>query len=197
MTLPEKNTELLTYSDYLAFPEDERREIIGGVVYAMGPAPSNRHQKIIWELVRQIAGFLADKPCEGRTAPFDVRFPEGVEENDKIVDVVQPDISIICDLSKLDERGCLGAPDFIVEIVSISSITKDFIVKTRLYEQNGVREYWIFDPFSDSVTVNILGDDLKFTTSIHRRKGKLEVSVLRGLEIDLCAVFGNIPEAPE
>ncbi len=189
MTLPDKKTERFTYADYLAWPEDERWEIIGGVAYAMAPAPSNRHQKITWELVRQISGFLADKPCEGRTAPFDVRFPEGVKENDKIIDVVQPDISIICDPSKLDERGCLGAPDFIVEIISLSSISKDFIVKSRLYEQNGVKEYWIVDPFSDSVTVNILGDDLKYMPSIHLRKGMLEVSVLAGLRIDLEAVF--------
>ncbi len=195
MTLPYEKPEHFTYADYLALPEDESWEIIGGVAYAVGPAPSNRHQKITWELVRQISGFLADKPCEGRTAPFDVRFPEGVEEDDKIVDVVQPDISVICDLSKLDERGCLGAPDFIVEIVSLSSITKDFIVKSRLYERNGVKEYWIVDPFSDSATLKILGDDLKYATSIHRRKGMLEVSALRGLEIDLGAVFGNIPKA--
>ena len=83
--------------------------------------------------------FFSGQTLRGKNRSLRCPFSGRIKENDKIIDVVQPDISIICDPSKLDERGCLGAPDFIVEIISLSSITKDFIVKTRLYEQNGVK----------------------------------------------------------
>ena len=103
MAIP-KPEETYTYSDYLNWPEDERWELIHGIPYNMSAAPVRLHQQILFELARQIGNFLIDKPCQAYTVPFNVRFPG----SDGIIDtVVQPDISIICDKSKLDEKGCL------------------------------------------------------------------------------------------
>ena len=116
--------ENYTYEDYLNWTDDERREIIDGRVYDMGPAPTTRHQLISMRLSAQLFNSLEEKGCQVLPSPLDVRFPAGVKENDKIIDVVQPDIVVVCDKKKIDDNGCLGAPDFIAEIISPSSVKK-------------------------------------------------------------------------
>ncbi|MFP4017404.1 MAG: Uma2 family endonuclease, partial [Halanaerobiales bacterium] len=136
---------LYTYGDYLNWSDEKRYELIDGQVYIMTPAPSPRHQKISVELLRQIAMYLFDKECEVFDAPFDVVLPEPDENSEDALTVVQPDILIICDKDKIDKRGCKGAPDFIIEIISPSSGGRDRRDKRDLYEKHGVKEYWLVD----------------------------------------------------
>jgi Uma2 family endonuclease len=196
MPLPAHNRDIYTYHDYLQWPQNERWELIEGVPYNMSPAPSRRHQGVAVELSRQIANFLTDKPCEVYFAPFDVRLPEASTEDmrhvddDEITTVVQPDIAVICDPDKLDDRGCLGAPDFIVEILSPGTAAKDQIQKVALYEKNGIKEYWIIHPIDKLVIVRVLGEHGKYgIPAIYEGKGKLQVKTLPELEIDLDAIF--------
>ena len=123
-------------------------------------------------------------------APFDVRFPKNDEADEDVASVVQPDIVVICDPSKLDERGCRGAPDFIVEILSPPTAAKDQIQKLDLYEKSGVTEYWIVHPADNTLTVRVLDADGSYgKPRIFEGKGKRHTSVLPGLEIDLDEIF--------
>ena len=192
MHLPDRKTGKYTYGDYMDWPEEERWELIDGQAFDMSPAPLRRHQQISMELSRQIANFLQDKPCHVFAAPFDVRLPEKDESDRDVKSVVQPDIVVVCDTSKLDERGCRGAPDFIVEIVSPSTAAKDQIQKTALYEKHGVQEYWILHPADGILTIRRLGEDGKYgVPSIYEGKGGLALHIMPELEIDLDAVFGD------
>jgi Uma2 family endonuclease len=140
-----KSQDVFTYGHYCQWPEDERWELIHGQAYAMS-APSRIHQDFVFELGRQIGNYLQGKPCKGYVAPFDVRLPRGNEADDDIDTVVQPDISVICDNAKLDDKGCRGAPDWIIEILSPSTALKDMDNKRELYQAYGVREYWLIHP---------------------------------------------------
>jgi Uma2 family endonuclease len=193
MQLALKKQDFYTYADYLTWDDNERWEIINGVAYNMSPAPITRHQLISSEIVKQIGVFLDkyNKPCLVFHAPFDVRFPQDAQD-DEIIDVVQPDVSVICDVSKLDEKGCHGAPNFIIEILSPSTSKKDLVDKRILYENNGVQEYWLIDPTHNIATVYRLEASGKYGRPlIHANKGKLEVQCLTGLTIDLDLVFRN------
>ncbi|MBN2656733.1 MAG: Uma2 family endonuclease [Spirochaetales bacterium] len=154
-----KNDQIYTYGDYATWPDDERWELIDGVAWNMSPAPATRHQRISRKLSTEIDTFLKDKTCEVFAAPFDVTFPDfaGQEESD-IRTVVQPDLSVICDPDKLTEKGCTGAPDLVIEILSPYTSKKDLNEKFRLYEREGVREYWIIDHESRYVQVFLLND---------------------------------------
>jgi len=190
MALAALKIEIFTYGDYLAWLDSERWELIEGQPYDMSPAPLRRHQQISIELAAQILIYLRDKSCEVYSAPFDVRLPEKDEADEDIISVVQPDIAVICDESKLDRLGCRGAPDFIVEILSASTAAKDQIQKLALYEKHGVREYWIIHPTDNILSVHLLGKDGKYgAASIYEGKGRLKLNVLPDLEIDLDLVF--------
>ena len=152
-----KSDQLYTYEDYCNWPEDERWELIDGVAYPlhgeMHAAPARTHQDVVGELFRQIANYLKGKPCKVYVAPFDVRFSKKDHKHKKKETVVQPDISIICDKEKLDEKGCNGAPDWIIEVISPHSASRDHIQKRALYEQQGVKEYWLVHPIERIVTL--------------------------------------------
>lgn len=142
MAIPErKHDEHYTYRDLLSWPEDQRWELIDGVAYDMTPAPIRRHQEILGDLHLQIGNFLIGKPCRVYMAPFDVLIPKHDEGEEEIDTVVQPDIAVVCDRSKLTERGCKGAPDLVIEILSPSTAEKDTLTKLKLYERAGVKEY--------------------------------------------------------
>lgn len=148
-----------TYADYLAWPEDERWELIDGQAHAMSPAPTNAHQLVVGELFAKIHHHLRGEPCRPFVAPFDVRLPKGSTANDAIDTVVQPDISVVCDPAKLkDNRGCLGAPDWVIEVVSPGSALRDQKVKRALYERHGVAEYWLVHPVDRTVAIYRLGE---------------------------------------
>ena len=191
MALPKRKSEnRFTYGDYLNWPDEERWELIDGIAYNMSPAPLRRHQKISMELGRQIANFLVDNPCDVYIAPFDVRLPEASEENENIMTVVQPDIVVICDHDKLDDAGCRGAPDLIIEILSPSTTSKDMKIKLALYEKHGVKEYWIVHPVDNIILVFRLSKNKMYgKPEVYTAEDKIKTAILDGLEIDLDTVF--------
>ncbi len=192
MSMPslKNEKEILTYRDYRNWPDEERCELIQGVPYDMSPAPHPRHQRILLELGRQISNHLQDSECIPYIAPFDVRLPEKNEADDEIITVVQPDFSVVCDSSKVDDRGCRGAPDFIIEILSPSTAAKDQIRKLSLYEKHGVKEYWIIHPADNILYVRILGPDGRYGATEILEGGSKKTASIEGLVIDLDAVFG-------
>lgn len=161
MSMPLHNDQY-TYADYLKWPEGARVELIDGHLYAMSPAPSRMHQEILGNLFVEFSNYLKGKPCQVYIAPFDVRLTKQGEDLSSTKTVVQPDLSIICDESKLDDKGCVGAPDLIVEVVSPHSFTHDQIRKHALYERAGVREYWIVYPAERFIAVYQRIEDGKF-----------------------------------
>jgi len=178
------------YADYLTWPDDERWEIIEGVAYDMSPAPSTEHQGISFRLSGILYDFLKDKECEAFAAPFDVRLAAGKDEADEeIQTVVQPDLAVICDQSRLDKRGCLGAPDITVEILSPATSYKDQTEKLLLYEKHGVKEYWIFNPDAKYVMIYRL-EGVKYGKPEYLTESDtLESKTLRGLKIELSDVW--------
>ena len=136
-----------TCKDYWSWPDDERWELIDGVAYNMSPAPTTQHQRISMLISSRIYNLLEGSECEAYAAPFDVYLPGSAEQEfSSINTIVQPDIVVICDTTKIIDKGCMGAPDLIVEILSPSTGKKDLNEKFRLYEREGVKEYWVIDP---------------------------------------------------
>ncbi|MGF1533551.1 MAG: Uma2 family endonuclease, partial [Bernardetiaceae bacterium] len=138
-----------SYADYLTWRLEQSVELIKGKIFKMSPAPSMRHQRVSGKLYVKAFLALKEKPCELFSAPFDVRLldkKKSSQLNQDVYTVVQPDICVICDKGKLDERGCIGAPDLIIEILSPGNSKKEMKIKYALYEESGVREYWIVFP---------------------------------------------------
>jgi Uma2 family endonuclease len=176
-----------TYEDYLETDEDFRAEIFDGRLYVMTP-PARYHQGILTNLLVKIAAFLEGKPYKVYPAPFGVRlFPKADLSDDTYV---EPDITVICDPSKLDDRGCKGPPDMIVEILSPSSRSNDTLIKFRKYLQAGVREYWIVDPEEKTVHACVL-DKNQYRVSVYGETQIAPVSILPGLTIALKPVFAG------
>ena len=155
MTLQRKPppTTSMTYADLASLPTDRRFELIDGALYAMAPAPSLNHQDVVGELFAQLKARLEGSPCRAFVAPLDVRLPRGTEADNEIDTVVQPDVLVVCDASKLDRRGVRGAPDWVCEVVSPGSASHDHIHKRRVYERAGVREFWLVHPGDRVVTI--------------------------------------------
>jgi len=192
MTLPlSKKEEKFTYGDYLSWPDEERWELIEGVPYDMTPAPSRFHQEILMEMARQFANYLRNKACKVYVAPFDVRLLKGDEKDEEIETVVQPDLVVVCDPAKLDEKGCRGTPDLVMEITSPATARKDQREKFLLYEKAGVKEYWIVNPTDKIVTVFILNENRKYgRPEIYSDEDSIGVGLFSGdLVIDLKAAF--------
>lgn len=150
----------------------------------MAPAPSPRHQEWVGEVFRQIADALEGKPCRVYLAPFDVRLPRDDEADDNIDTVVQPDLSVICDPSKIDQRGCRGAPDWVIEVLSPSTAGHDMIVKRDIYERHGVREYWIVHPTDRVVTIYTLIDGAYGKPDVYELVGEVTSKALPEVVID-------------
>jgi Uma2 family endonuclease len=178
--------ERYTYADVLEWDETVRAEIIDGELYMMAP-PARLHQDISRELFGQLYNYLDGKPCKIYAAPFGVRlFPKEDRSDDTFV---EPDIAVICDSSKLDDWGCSGAPDLIIEIISPSNSRHDRLVKFQKYLAAGVREYWIVDPEARTVEVHIL-DRGRYVTAVYDETDTVPVTVLPGCAINLAKVFG-------
>jgi len=173
-----------TYADYCNWSEDERWELIDGEAYAMS-APSRLHQKFVSDLAGQLRNYFQKKPCEFYVAPFDVRLPKRNEKDEQIDTVIQPDLSIICDEQKLDDKGCRGAPDWIIEVISPSSKLMDMEVKRKLYEQHGIKEYWIINPEKCHLMVYLLDFQNKYNQPIiYSLDQSVQVSLFSDLFID-------------
>ncbi len=188
--------ERFTYRHYRTWPDEERWELIDGHAWAMSPAPRRRHQEISHKLSLNFGNFLKGKPCKVYGAPFDVLLPQNDEADDDVDTVVQPDIVVFCDRSKLTERGARGAPDLVVEILSPSTSRKDQREKFDRYERSGVREYWVIDPEAWSVWVYRLGPDARFDQGELRDRlgdtSPISSAVLGGFELDLEDLFADL-----
>ena len=153
-----------TYADYLTWLDDKRRELINGCVKLMSSGASKMHQLISGNLHGILWNYLRQKNCRVFHPPFDVRIIEkGKKADNEIKTVLQPDIFIVCDLAKLDEKGCLGLPDMVIEIVSPFSAKKDTKDKYHIYEQAGVKEYWLVYPHEQTVHVFVLSENGQYT----------------------------------
>lgn len=193
MVLPDPAEPRFTYGDYVLWQGDERWELIDGRAYLMSPAPTRLHQQVLVELLRQTANALVDGPCRVYVAPFDVRLPSADEADADVRDVVQPDLVVVCDPAKLDDAGCRGAPDWLVEILSPSTKVRDHVEKRDLYERSGVREYWVVDPVGRRLTIyrrDEAGGGF-LPGSIEAAEGEMPVAVLPGLTVDWTAVFAD------
>lgn len=187
MPLPKPDNKY-SYADYLTWDEQERWEILDGIPY-MQAAPSRVHQEILVEILNQIANYLNGKPCKVYPAPFCVRLDN--EKNDyDIKNVVEPDITIVCDRSKLDEKGCKGSPDMIVEILSPSTGKNDRFFKFNKYEKAGVKEYWVVEPDQKLISVFLLQSSGRYgRPEMYTEQDRIRVSIFPDLEIDLKSVF--------
>jgi Uma2 family endonuclease len=186
-----------SYADYLTWTDDTMREIIDGVVYAFS-APLLKHAHATASIFGNAWSYINRKKgkCKIYTAPFDVRLPTNGETADnKIYNVVQPDICVVCDLAKLDEKGCIGAPDLVVEVISPSTSKKDLNLKFNLYEKSGVHEYWVVYPNDKAINVFLLQANGKYddgtTYDVIMEKTKVPVQTLKGLVIDLNELFAD------
>ncbi len=184
-------TKQYTYADYLTWKFDERVELIRGWISRMSPAPLVIHQRILMSLSNQVYSYLKGKSCEVFVAPFDVRLTNKRKSvpNKSITSVVQPDISVICDLEKLDKRGCVGAPDWVIEILSPGNTKMEMKEKFSLYEENGVREYWIVDPVHLMIQVFDLLNDKFAWRSNYVKEDLIPVGIFEGFSIDTDALF--------
>ena len=190
MALPAKKARY-TFADVLTWEEDERIEIIEGEAVMLA-TPSVGHQRVSRELLRQLANYLEGKKCEVFAAPFGVRLFEQDGNSPEDVDtMVEPDIAVICDKSKLDERGCKGAPDMVVELLSPSTRRHDRLVKLGLYQRAGVREYWIVSPEEKTVQVLLLEDGKLLPHEDYGQDDVAKVNALDGCFIELAKVFAE------
>ena len=191
MALPTEQRRY-TFADVLTWDEDERAEIINGEVIMMSPPPSRAHQEISGEMFRQLANYLEGKKCRVYHAPFAVRlFEKDGDSPEDVETMVEPDISIVCNPSKLDKHGCKGAPDMVVEVLSPSTRRHDRLVKLGLYQRAGVREYWIVDPGNKTVQVLTLTNGLLLPHEVYERDGVAKVNVLDGCFVELSKVFSE------
>ncbi len=183
-----------TYADYLTWRFAGRVELIKGWIHKLAPAPRSKHQRISAEMGFLFMSYLKSegKGCQIFDAPFDVRLIKNKGKNDEINTVVQPDICIICDKGKLDEKGCVGAPDLIVEILSPGTAKKDYNEKFFLYEENGVKEYWIVNPDAKSIEVFILEKNNYYSKGVYNELDGFEevpVAIFPKLKLKLNEIF--------
>ena len=175
--------ERYTYEDYITWPDEPRCELVDGKIYLM-TAPKIKHQRILKKITVKIEGFLENKSCELFVSPIDVRLNH--DEGDDTV--VQPDLLVVCDENKIDEKGIIGVPDLIIEIISPSSVQIDTMLKFNKYLKAGVKEYWIVDPENKLVIVNTLDKD-NYISKTYEENDIIHSKVLVGLEIKLSEVF--------
>jgi Uma2 family endonuclease len=187
-------TKSYTYADYLTWQFQERVELILGKIFMMPPAPGSKHQHIVSVLNSTIFNYLKGKPCRVFPSPFDVILQINGDTNT----VIQPDITVVCDPSKLTEKGCTGSPDLVVEVLSKSSVTRDLHEKYNICEQAGVKEYWIVHPTEKTLIVFYLNEEGKYVPTKPLTTGDVVQSkVLPGLSLDLTEVFEDIVKEPE
>ncbi|MFD2720320.1 Uma2 family endonuclease [Hymenobacter monticola] len=187
---------IYTYADYLTWQFTELVELLRGKIMRRMSAPTDRHQALLGELYLAFGNHLRRQRCQVRMAPYDVRLPKrGTTADEAIYTVVQPDLCVICDPSKIEPRGCLGAPDLIIEVASPRTAARDWKDKFDLYEEAGVREYWIVLPQDNDVSVFVLDD----VTARYRLVGEyaspglIPCQVLPGLNLDWADVFAENP----
>jgi Uma2 family endonuclease len=179
-----------TYADYLQWKFEERLELIKGKIFKMS-APNRFHQTVCGNMHLVFGNFLERQRYKVFISPFDVRLPvKNKKKDNEIYTVVQPDICVVCDETKLDERGCCGAPDLMIEILSPGNSKKEIRLKHGLYEESGVKEYWIVNPVEENLFVYLLQDDGKFGDAKVFTNGDLiNTKILPGLTANVSEFF--------
>lgn len=181
-----------SYADYLNWDLEEMVEIIKGRLFKMHAAPKRIHQKISVHIASDLFQFLKGKTCEVYEAPFDVRLPKKSNRNEDIFTVVQPDICVICDPNKLDEAGCIGAPDLIIEILSKGNNKKELLYKYEVYLESGVKEYWIIHPEEQTLLIYILQDGKYVPSKLFTSGESVNSKAIEGFSLDLELLFGEM-----
>ena len=181
-----------TYADYLTWELDQMVELIKGKVYQFAAAPRTNHQRVSVKISAALFNFLRDKPCEVFSAPFDVRLPVKSKKHEDIDTVVQPDICVICDPEKLDDLGCIGAPHLIVEILSPGNNRKELQNKYEVYEESGVKEYWIIHPEEGTLLVYTLENGRYIPSRLFTLGDAVASKAVSGFILDLDEVFGDL-----
>lgn len=178
-----------TYADYLTWGFKEMVELIKGKLHILSPVPAERHQRLVTNLTIEIGTAFKGKPCRVYVAPFDVRLVKTGATDAEVLTVVQPDICVICNPEKIDEKGCAGAPDWVVEILSPASSKKDLNEKYNLYEENGVQEYWVVFPDSNVINQYVLINGEYECVGTYGRADTARPVVFPDISIDLKQVF--------
>lgn len=184
--------KVYTYADYFKWQFDERVELIKGRIFKMSPAPSRIHQKLSSYINNTLYNYLRGKKCEVYAAPFDVRLPRKSKEDKDIITVLQPDICVICDLSKLDDKGCIGAPDIVVEILSPGNNATELKNKYEVYEESGVKEYWVVSPQNNTFIIYTLINGKYDASRLMVAGDVVTSSVLDGFSLDLAELFEGL-----
>lgn len=180
-----------TYADYLLWEFKERVELIKGKIFKMSPAPSRSHQEVSRELTYFLSRSFRNTSCHFYVAPFDVRlinFKESTKDN-QITSVVQPDLCVICDVNKLDDKGCVGAPDLIIEILSPGYSNREMTLKFDLYEENGVKEYWIVNQANKTILIYVLKENKFIGLKPVIETGKIESPTFPDLKFSVKNIF--------
>jgi len=178
-----------SYADYLSWDLEEMVEIIKGRLFKMHAAPKRIHQKVSLYIASELFQFLKGKTCEVYEAPFDVRLPKKSTRNEDIFTVVQPDICVICDPGKLDEAGCLGPPDLIIEILSKGNNKKEVLYKYEVYLESGVKEYWIIHPEEQTLLIYSLQDGKYVPSRLFTSGETVHSNAIEGFSLDLGLLF--------
>lgn len=179
-----------SYASYLRWKFEERVELIKGKIFPMG-APNTKHQVCIGDVFVELYQFLKGKQCRVFVSPFDVRFPGKSLSDQDIFTVLQPDICVVCDDRKIDEKGCIGAPDIVIEVLSPGNNKKELKYKFKIYEESGVREYWIFNPLKGSLLKYVLQADGVFVAAAPCiAPGTFTSEVLPGFYLNMEELFG-------
>lgn len=182
-------TKEYTYSDYLLWQFSDRVELIKGIISKMSPAPNRFHQVVSRNLTGIFYNSFKNHPCDVYAAPFDVRLPVKSKKVDATV--VQPDLCVVCDKSKLDDAGCNGAPELVIEILSPKNSKHDLNTKFKLYEEAEVLEYWIIEPVEKMLLVYTLKDS-KFIGLPPQTEGEnIKSPLFSNLEIPIADIFKN------
>ncbi|TVP50371.1 MAG: Uma2 family endonuclease [Mongoliibacter sp.] len=182
-----------TYADYLTWEIDHMVELIKGKVFRQAAAAPRRiHQELVLKIGVQLGGLLKGKTCKVYVAPFDVRLPVKSKKHQDITTVVQPDICVVCDHGKLDELGCVGAPDLIMEILSPSNNKKELQNKYEVYEESGVKEYWIIHPYEKTLLVYTLVNGKYIPSRLFTLGDLVPSQCIEGFVLDLDELFEGL-----
>lgn len=184
--------KIYSYADYFKWQFEDRVELIKGRIFKMSPAPNFDHQVLAGEIHRKLGNFLQKQTCRVFIAPFDVRLPRKSKEDKEIYTVLQPDVCVVCDKSKYDKRGCIGAPDIVIEVLSPGNNEKELKNKFDIYEESGVKEYWIVSPQDKTFLVNTLVDGHYITSRPMVSGDFVTTPVLPGFSMDLKEFFDTL-----
>lgn len=182
-----------TYADYLTWEIDHMVELIKGKVFRQAAAAPRRiHQELVLKIGSQLSGLLKGNKCKAYIAPFDVRLPVKSRKHEDINTVVQPDICVVCDPEKLDDLGCVGAPDLIMEILSPSNNRKELQNKYEVYEESGVLEYWIIHPYEKTLLVYTLTDGKYVPSKLFTLGDRVPSQCIKGFVLDIDELFEGL-----